>query len=140
MTMRILMATLAVILVALATSGCSPTSARAGVSLPSGMIYSNYVSPLSAGGRDRSPVVIPPNMTVGKSSFTGVTLNIPMVPGSRALSVGWGDGSIERALRNGNLKRVIFADAKKVNILGILERVTIRCYGEPNDPPPSPSP
>ena len=118
-------------------AGCGPTSARVGISPPPALLVKVYEAPMTvrrARGENPQPLIIPPNLSEGNAHFYGCSLNIPGIPGGGAASVGWGDGSIEAALKDGNLKEVLYADYKEVSIInGVFTYIKIKAYGEPNE-------
>jgi hypothetical protein len=126
----------------LAFAGCSPTGQRAGVGFAPALIYKDYTSPVGGarGGGGRGPGGPPPppiprsQLVSHKVIAHQVGLNIPFLgpPGlGRALSVGWGNASLETAFETGGLSEVSFADAREFSILGIYDRMEITVYGPP---------
>lgn len=133
----------------LLSSGCSPTGARVGVSQPPAFLIRSVEAPLTA--RRGAPILIPPaeDLQVGTSTFRGVS--IPLIgliavptPGVNPLSFGWGDGSMESAMADGDIKEVLYADYREFSILnGLYTRITIVAYGDrrgESEPPPSSPP
>ncbi|MEO8376541.1 MAG: hypothetical protein ABI579_02635 [Candidatus Sumerlaeota bacterium] len=115
--------------------GCSPTSARVGISPPPALLVKVYEAPMTVrrdrGANARSGITIPPNLVEGNSKFFGLSLNVPGIPGAGAASVGWGDGSIDAALKNGNLKEIVYADYKEISFInGVFTYIKIKAYGE----------
>lgn len=131
----------AAIAAACVLAGCSPTGSRAGVATPPALLYKNDTTPLTVirGRADERPrpILIPPEARAGKSTSYSFALNIPGIPGGSALSIGWGDMSIEKAMENGGLKEVVYADAREMQILRIFTRTTIIAYGPAENPPPA---
>jgi len=112
-------------------AGCSPTNARVGVSPPPGLIYSHIKAPMG-GPRlgERAPIQLPDDHKTGTATFRSIDLNVPTQNWSEPLSVGWGDGSWDKALRNGGIEEAYFADYRELKILnGIYTEIEIIVYG-----------
>ena len=112
-------------------AGCN--SARVGVGLPVAMIYKNTTAPLTANidRRTGDPMVIPKDVRMGKATAYALDFSIPGLEFTRALSVGWGDMSLERALKDGGLGEVSYGDGQEVQILRIFTRARVIVYGPP---------
>lgn len=123
-------------------TGCSPTGSRAGVATPPAIFYKNDTTPLTVirgrAGEAPRPILIPKDARSGKSTSYSFALNIPGIPGGSALSVGWGDMSMEKAMKNGGLREVVYADAREMQILRIFTRTTIIAYGPGDADNPAP--
>jgi hypothetical protein len=113
----------------LALAGC--TNARVGVGTPEAAIYKNVTVPLNAGidRRTGDPMVIPETLAVGTSSGYALDFSIPGLEFTRPISIGWGNMSLEKALANGNLERVSYADGQEITILRIFKKARIIAYG-----------
>jgi hypothetical protein len=133
----------AVLLAGSLLAGCQ--SARAGVGVPRAMIYKNVTVPFTL-KRQRGPMegqglVIPPGLQSGSSRWYYIGLPIdqvgigPSAPGLTPLSVGWGDGSLEKSMADGKIKEVIYGDAQHIEVLGIFNKVVMTVYGEPEGTP-----
>lgn len=112
-------------------AGCTGTKASAGVGPLPGLLITKVTTPIGGGPAGVGPPISPKGLAEGRATFRGFSARIPLIPGSEALSVGWGDGSLSRALENGKLAAVTYADAKHLKILGIYSQVTIVAYGQP---------
>jgi hypothetical protein len=139
------------LLVVVGLVGCQ--GARVGVGMPRALLYQNTTVPFTV-KRDRGPgptqpLVIPPNVSKGESTFYGISINIPgltsaffiPVPTLDPFSVGWGDGSLEKAMEQGDIGEVLYGDADHLVILnGLWTRVRVRVYGlkTADMPPPGP--
>ncbi|MDX2177361.1 MAG: hypothetical protein SF028_12925 [Candidatus Sumerlaeia bacterium] len=114
-------------------AGC--TSARVGVGTPMGIIYKDVVAPMSLerkrGPEAGQPVAIPPVLVDGVSTGYALDLSIPGLEFTRPFSIGWGDMSLERAMREGGLERVVYADGRETTILRIFQRARVVAYGPP---------
>lgn len=108
--------------------GCT----RMGVGTPRALLYSNTTTPMTLKGgfgRPSMGVKIPEDVRVGRATAYGVEPNVPGVPGGRALSVAWGDVSLEAAMADGGLGEVLYGDAHVITVLGIFTKATIEVYG-----------
>ncbi|MCB2155314.1 hypothetical protein KQI84_10535 [bacterium] len=111
--------------------GC--TGARVGVELPSAMIYRDTTAPMTI-DRDRrtgAPTEIPETLNVGRSQSYQLDFSVPGIDWTRGFSIGWGDMSLETALREGNLESVTYADGRQLQILRIFTKAQIIAYGPP---------
>lgn len=142
---------------ALIFSGCT----RWGIGKPPALVYQNTTTPMwlvrspdgppqrvgappteSLDGAARpsfmDPLTLPENAVVGRSRAFKLGAQIPGIPASsRILSVGWGNASLEKAIEDGELERLTFADAQEIEILGIFHKVVMHAYGPPR-PEPAP--
>lgn len=114
-------------------SSCFFMDGRTGVGLAPAFVYKNVTTPMSAGPRGGPGLVI--NGPIKSYSVTAhrIGLDIPFVfpPGvGDALSVGWGNMSLERALREGEIDSFLFADGNEMTILGLYTRNRIIVYSE----------
>lgn len=122
---------LLVSIVAGLAAGCN--GARVGVSLPPALVYRDVTAPMTI-DRDRrtgAPTDIPGTLQVGKAQSYLLDLSIPGVEWTRGFSVGWGDMSLENALRDGDLAKVTFADGRELQVLRVFTKAQIIAYGPP---------
>lgn len=110
-------------------TGC--TNARVGVGVPEALLYQNTTVPLTANmdRRTGAPLDIPPDLVTGESTAYAIDLSIPMIEWTRPLSVGWGRMDLERALADGNIEQVTYADAQHITILRVFKKVRIIVHG-----------
>jgi len=140
---------------ALVLSGCT----RWGIGKPPALVYQNTTTPMwlvrspdgppqRVGGAPTAnlesterpsfmdPLTLPANAVVGRSRAFKIGAQIPGIPASsRILSVGWGNASLEKAIEDGGLERLTFADAQEIEILGIFHKVVMHAYGPPRAEP-----
>jgi len=69
-------------------------------------------------------VTLPANMKCGTAKATNFVLYY------RALSVGWGDCSIETAARSAGITKIAFADYELFSVFGLYNELTVRVFGE----------
>lgn len=108
---------------ALGGAGCAVSPTMAPVVPPVGCLFTCYSAPLTTDAR-----AVPFGTRIGEAKTQYLRLAI-----QEELSLvdfAWGDGSIERAARNGNITRVDFADYEYVTVLGIYSSFTVRAYGD----------
>ena len=104
------------------STGCT----RMGVAPPPGLIFQNTESPMGF-PKDKPKgdlIVLPANYKTGECTVYRVT------PYSKALSIGWGDATWEKAVKNGGIEEAIFADVETLNVLMLFESYTITVYGK----------
>ena len=126
--------------------GCNPANARVGVSTGPAFLYKNVETPMTVRRGERGgppqPLIIPADLRKGEATFYCISpLSLPpgtgpLLPGMPdPLGVGWGDGSMEKAMENGEIGEVLYADARELSILRIFTKITIKAYGTPQGSP-----
>lgn len=142
MTRRALSSLLLALGGVLGLAACSPNSARVGVSTGPAFLFKHVETPMTVRRGERGgppqPLVIPADLRKGESRFYSISvplLGVVPTPGLDPLSVGWGDGSMERAMEDGDIGEVLYADARELSILrGLFTKITIEAYGTPAIP------
>jgi hypothetical protein len=93
---------------------------RAPVRPPAGLLYTNQHAPLLVDFRDTELGTKHGKATV--SYFQDILLT--------GINVAWGDASLEKAARNGNIQKLRHADYEVFNVLGVFIRFTVHAYGD----------
>ena len=108
----------AVMAACLLAAGCSPTSERVGVKPGPGRLLSYYKAPMMC------------RCNVPGGVRNAEDLKVLPVPLTRdALSVGWGDITLDRAAREGGIREIAYADYELLSFLGIYTRAKVIVYG-----------
>ena len=126
-------------------AGCQ--SGRVGVGQPRAFLYKNTITPYTAKRPDfrrgETSIMIPDNLQSGKARFyyIGIPLfGVVPTPGLTPLSVGWGDGSNEAAMKDAGINEIIYGDVAELEILGIFNKITMTVHGlPPGAEPPAPA-
>ncbi|MCX7048280.1 MAG: TRL-like family protein [Candidatus Sumerlaeota bacterium] len=87
---------------------------RAPVMPPVGLIYNEYMAPLSYEGK---------GLPLGSKSGTASTESILGL-------VAWGDASLKTAAANGRLTKINHVDYEYLNVIGVYQHYTTVAYGE----------
>ncbi len=126
---RRIMALAALAFAPLLLGGCE----RTGIGLPMAMIYENTTTPFRVRPRSQGPpkpLIITDDLKETRVRSYRLAANIPGIPASsRILSVGWGNISGERAIREGEFRDVVYADAQTISVLGLYTKTVIKAYG-----------
>ncbi|MDX1972599.1 MAG: hypothetical protein SFY68_08725 [Candidatus Sumerlaeia bacterium] len=115
-------------------TGCIFVNSRAGVGMPPAVIYKNTTTPAyynPAYSRPAENKIPFAELSTTKVRTYRVGLNIPglLPPGaSSALTVGWGDMSLKKALEEAQFPDVAYVDARETEILGIFNRLDLILY------------
>jgi hypothetical protein len=114
-----------------ACAGC----ARFGLGHSKAFIYSHVRGPMFFRAPPSGGLRVDGELKVGRA--TARQINVPL---ERALGIptgpidpftaGWGSLAMQRAMENGTLKEVYFADYELFSILGVYTRVTAVVYGK----------
>lgn len=119
---RSLLAMLVLVIGATLSTGCT----KMGVAPPPGIIFQNTESPMGF-PKDKPKgdlIVLPANYKTGECTVYRFT------PYFKALSVGWGDATWEKAVKSGGIEEALFADVETLNILTLFESYTVTVYGK----------
>lgn len=109
---------IAVILAAcLLTAGC--VAFRAPFKPPQGGLFTNIKAPLQTDFHDT------PAQPAGHGKVSSFYLFVPFVN----LSFAWEDCSVAKAVENGTLAAVDYADYEMFSVLGVFGRMTVHAYG-----------
>ena len=87
-----------------------------------GLIYSGYKAPLTT-NLDETPANSP---KVGKASTAYIA--IPLI--AIIIDIAFDDASVEKAIKNGGIKKLHYADHEFTSVLGVYGRYTTIAYGE----------
>lgn len=133
----------ALIAVAAFLAGCSPTNARVGVGLPPAILFRNVRGAMTANRdvvRQRGGIPILDAPKIGRARAYQIQLSPPTgtdflvdadgLQAARVASVGWGDMSLQKALKDGQIETFTHADYREISILGIFTQIDIYAYGE----------
>ena len=128
MSRRARLPRLRVLLVAcLLAAGCSPTSERVGVKPGPGRLLSYYKAPMMCRCNVPGGVRNAEDLKVGHATASNLVLPVPLT--RDALSVGWGDITLDRAAREGGIREIAYADYELLSFLGIYTRAKVIVYG-----------
>ena len=109
-----------VFLLALGVAGCAPYKAQ--VVPPWGVIYSEFSAPLIL-PKPGSDLGDPEKVEVYTAHF-----RVPLLYGG-VISFGWGDASLNAAIRRSGFQRIHYADCEWFSVLSAYNRLTINVYG-----------
>jgi len=118
---------------ALTAAGCQNgvfnIAPQAPIAPPGGIILLKQRAPLalSSEAPDAVPaqgVPFSPTMKCGTAEATNLVIYY------QALSVAWGDCSIETAARNAGITKIAFADYEIFSVFGLYNQIIVRVFGE----------
>lgn len=112
------------VLVLVVGTGC--VTHQAPVVPPVGWLFTQYSAPMDIDYGRAEQVTTPVTQLRSGRSETQYVL----IPIGGPLSFGWGDASVDSAVRNGGFNRLHHADYEYMSILGLYQTFTTVAYGE----------